>query len=89
MSIYLSPPSIATLRRLTFRLLVVAAFAVLWPGPSAAIATGALSMLLGAGCLVAAHAFGETFRGHVLNRWHEAAILFVIGILIFLGSYYD
>jgi hypothetical protein len=53
--------------------LVVAAFAVLWPGPSAAIATGALSMLLGAGCLVAAHAFGETFRGHVLNRWHEAA----------------
>ena len=86
MSIYLSPPSIATLRRLAFRLLVVVAFAVLWPEPSTAIATAAFSILLGAGCLVAAHAFGETFGAHVLNRWHEAAILFVIGIMIFLGS---
>jgi hypothetical protein len=86
MSINLSPLSIATLRRLTFRLLVVATFALLWPEPSTAIATAALSMLLGAGCLVAAHAFGETFGAHVINRWDEAAILFVIGILIFLGS---
>jgi hypothetical protein len=86
MSIDLSPPSIATLRRLAFRLLVVVAFAVLWPEPSAAIATAAFSILLGAGCLVAAHAFGETYGARVLNRWHEAAILFVIGILIFADS---
>ena len=86
MSIHLTPLSIATLRRLTFRLLVVVAFAVLWPEPSAATATAAFSILLGAGCLVAAHAFGEPFGVDVLNRWHEAAILFVIGILIFLGS---
>jgi hypothetical protein len=78
--------SLATLRRLAFRLMVIVAFAALWPGPAPPIATAALCALLGAACLVTAIAYGESLGGPNLNRWHEAVVLFAIGSLIYLTS---
>ena len=78
--------SIGTLQRLTFRLLVVVAFAGLWPGPRPGLASAALSVVLAAGCLGAAIAFGEPLFGSSLNRWHEAAVLFILASVIFLAS---
>jgi hypothetical protein len=72
--------SLATLKRLAFRLLVIVAFAVLWPGPALPIATAALCILLAT--LVAAFAHGESLAGPSLNRWHESVVLFAIGCLI-------
>jgi hypothetical protein len=78
------PTSIASLWRLTFRLLVVAAFATLWPGEATAKTTALLCYLLAAGCLVAAIAFGERWAGLSLNRWHEAVVLLMVGTVMLL-----
>ena len=78
--------SLATLKRLAFRLLVIVAFALLWPGPALPIATAALCVLLASGCLAVAFAHGESLAGPNLNRWHEAVVLFAIGCLIFFTS---
>jgi hypothetical protein len=73
-----------TLLRLSFRLVAIIGLAALWPGPSAALATGALCVLLAAGCLVTAVAFDEPLRHAGLTRWHEAAILIAVACLVFL-----
>lgn len=75
--------SIGTLRRLAFRLLVVVAFAWLWPGPALGAATAALLIAFAVGCLIGAIAFGEDAFGRELNRWNEATLLFTIGCLVF------
>lgn len=82
----LDPISIGTLRRLTFRLLLAVAFAGLWPGPAPGAATSALLVALAIGCLIAAIAFGEKAFGGALNRWHEAAVLFTIGCIVYWVS---
>ena len=78
--------SIATTQRLAFRLLIVAAFAALWPSPSVGVATATFCILLATGCGLAAYFLGETPVGSSLNRWHEAAVLFALGSLIFVMS---
>jgi hypothetical protein len=78
--------STAALWRLAFRLLVVAAFASLWPGEAAAKAAALLCFLLAAGCVAAAFAYRERSNGPSLNRWHEAAVLLVAGTVIFLAT---
>jgi hypothetical protein len=82
----MSPGSLATLKRLAFRLCVIVAFAALWPGPAPPIATAALCILLAAGCLVVAYAHGESSVGPSLTRWHEAVVLIAVGVLIFPTS---
>ncbi len=79
----LDPISIGTLRRLVFRLLVVIAFAGLWPGTTPSVAAAALLVALAAGCLIAAIALGENVSERGLNRWHEAAVLFTIAGIVY------
>jgi len=74
----------ATLLRFAFRLLVIAAFAALWPGPSVGLATAMLCLALATGCVLAAVSFREPFRGSGLNRWHEAAALVIIALFAYL-----
>ena len=78
--------SIGALQRLTFRLLVVVAFAGLWPGPRPGMASAVLCAFLAMGCLGAAIALGEPLFGPSLNRWHEAAVLFILACVIFFAS---
>jgi hypothetical protein len=78
----LDSSSIATLKRLIFRLIVVFAFATLWPGWSIAMATAVFCVLLAASCLIAAYTLGEPFGRLGLNHWDEAMILILVGILI-------
>lgn len=78
-----------TLRRLAFRLIVIIAFGLLWPGSSSPAATAAavLSFVLGVGCWAGAVAFGEQMTGNGLNRWHEGAALLLIAlVLLFLSG---
>ena len=77
----------ATLRRFAFRLLVIMAFAALWPDPSipSATATAMLCLAFAAGCALAAIAFREPVRGSGLNRWHEAAGLAIIALVAYLA----
>lgn len=83
-----NPGSAATLWRFAFRLSVIIALGLLWPGssPPAATAAAALSLMLGVGCLVAADTFGEPIKGPGLNRWHEGAALLLIAFLLWLAS---
>ncbi len=83
-----NPGSAATLWRFAFRLIVILALGLLWPGssPPAATAAAALSLILGVGCLAAADAFGEPIKGSGLNRWHEGAALILIALLLFLAG---
>ncbi len=74
----------ATLQRFAFRLLVIVAFAALWPGPSVGLATVMLCLVLAAGCVFAAVSFREPFLGSGLNRWHEAAALVTIALFAYL-----
>jgi hypothetical protein len=84
MLMHLDPSSIATLKRLSFRLLVIVAVAGLWPGSSAAEATAAFCILFAAACLMAARGLLESFSVSSLSRWQEAIIIFAIGVLAFL-----
>ncbi len=86
MAVKLDPISIRTLRRLTFRLLVAISFSGLWPGPAPGTATAALLVALAVGCLIAAIASGEKAFGGAVNRWHEAAVLFTIGCIVYWVS---
>jgi hypothetical protein len=63
---------------------VIAAFAALWPGPSVSRAAAALCIVLAAGCVLGARAFGEPFHTGTLNRWHEAMILLAVAYLALL-----
>jgi hypothetical protein len=69
---------------LAFRLVVVAAFAWLWPDESMVKAAALLCYLLATGSLIAAIAYGEQWAGPGLNRWHEAAVLLMVGTAILL-----
>ena len=80
----LDSSSIATLKRLSFRLIVVLVFAALWPGSSVTMVTGAFCILLAGACLIAANALSEPFGGPNLNRWDEAIFLFGVGLLVIL-----
>jgi hypothetical protein len=79
--------SMATLRRFALRLLVITAFAALWPDPSipSATETAILCLAFAAGCALAAIAFREPVRGSGLNRWHEAAGLAIIALVAYLA----
>ena len=57
------------------RLLVLAALWAMWPGPSPALAAGALAACLAIGCIVSALSRGEPIRSDRLNHWFEAAVL--------------
>jgi hypothetical protein len=80
----LNSSSIASIWRLAFRLLVVAAFARLWPGEGAVKAAALLCYALATGCLIAAIAYGERWVGPGLNRWHEAAALLLVATALLL-----
>jgi hypothetical protein len=75
---------VLALRRLALRLVAIAAFAALWPGPSVARATATLCVALAAGCLIGAYAFGEPFHCVHLTRWDEAVILIAMALLVLL-----
>ncbi len=77
--------SIATIRRLCGRLLVVVALWVVWPGPFRAEAVAALCACLAVGCGVAAGLRKEPFMSAALNRWFEAVILVLVAALIVIG----
>jgi hypothetical protein len=78
--------SIATLGRLSFRLLILAVFATLWPGQQVALATAVLCLTLATACAVSATVFGEPVLGSALNRWDEAAVLFCVALFAYLLS---
>jgi hypothetical protein len=80
----LGASSIRALKRLFFRLIVILAFAALWPSSGAGTATGVLALLLAGGCFITAHTFGEPFGGPDLNHWDEGVFLFGIGVLTIL-----
>lgn len=80
----LNPSPVPALRRLAFRLAVIVVFAAVWPSPSVATATAALCVMLAVGCALAAYARGEPLRVMTLNRWHEAALLVALAVLVLL-----
>src|SRR5271165_3981210 len=73
---------LAVLWRFLFRLLVIAVFAALWPGPSTRSATAVLCLVLAVGCVLSAIAFREPLRGSGLNRWDEAAGLLIVALFV-------
>jgi hypothetical protein len=83
-SVHVDPGSVAMLWRLAFRLLVIVAFALLWPSQSVAVATAALCTVLAMGCFAAAHVFGEPFGAATMNHWDEGAILLAVALLVLL-----
>ena len=79
--------SIATLRRLSFRLLIIAVFVGLWPWHSVALATTVLCLALAGFCTVLAIVFREPVLGPALNRWDEAAILSCVALFAYFLSW--
>jgi hypothetical protein len=69
--------------RFTFRAIVVALFATIWPGKSRAAASSLLCFFLALGCVLAAVRWKEPIYGSGLNRWHEAIGLMIGGLLGF------
>ena len=74
--------STAALSRLAFRLGIALLFSIGWPGDAPARAAGILCLVLAVGSLWAALALGEAAKSPGFNRWHEAAFLAGLGLIL-------
>jgi hypothetical protein len=76
--------STVVLRPLTFRLVVVGAFAALWSGEDTGKVAALLRMLLAVPWAGGGVAYEERWIGPSLNQWHEGISVLLVGTLIFL-----